>query len=326
MLEAARFALAVVAVVGAVTGCYSPTANRLPVAAFDAAPRDGYAPLDVRFNANLTYDPDGDGLRFEWTFGDGATGTGRATDHTYGEGSYTVLLRAIDSHGGEGVATTTIAARAVPEGYFVKRFEWTYNGDRQAWDVLIPYNLYQTYRGRLRDPLVENYAYAEFVLDPLDDPTLEDLAAALGSRARKTDEAFIEYTLAFVQGAITYRPDSAGAEWPLYPVETLADGAGDCEDTAILFVSLLRARGIPSKLAFVDTDDDATPDHVAALVSVSETYIDGLACGVGQSVTILTFDDGLHVLAETAAQAGPIPLGCDPWGLDAVDVIEWWSL
>lgn len=55
--------------------------------------------------------------------------------------------------------------------------------------------------------------------------------------------------LAFVRKNIAYTPDKAqygvGEMWQ-YPHETLALGRGDCEDGAILMVSLMRNAGVPA--------------------------------------------------------------------------------
>jgi hypothetical protein len=48
--------------------------------------------------------------------------------------------------------------------------------------------------------------------------------------------------LKFVQNAITYKRDEdtkSKTEWPRYPIETLAESVGDCEDVAILCASVL---------------------------------------------------------------------------------------
>jgi len=50
----------------------------------------------------------------------------------------------------------------------------------------------------------------------------------------------IENALAFVQKSVSYQLDPAGSEYPRYPVETLVDGVGDCEDSAILYASIVR--------------------------------------------------------------------------------------
>ena len=52
--------------------------------------------------------------------------------------------------------------------------------------------------------------------------------------------------LKFAQNAIKYRKDSETtpkSDWPRYPVETLAEGIGDCEDVAILCCSILARLG-----------------------------------------------------------------------------------
>ena len=307
-------------------GCLSLRSNRPPAAALDAAPREGYEPLNVRLSAAASYDPDGDVLTFEWLFGDGETGAGRTVSHTFAEGVYTVRLRVLDTRDAVTEETASIVAHPVPDGFIVVRYEWTYDGAPQVWEALLPWSLYQRYRSRTRTPLVDNYDYWDYVIDPLDDPTLEDYADELWNRAGRGYERFAECALAFVQGAINYRPDPPGLEWPLYPIETMVDRAGDCEDTAILYVSLLRARGYVSLLAHVDTDDDDSPDHVLVLVPVSEAYAHELTCATGASVGLLTIGGQLYAVAETAVASGPIPLGCDPWGLSEDDVIQSWSL
>ncbi len=66
-----------------------------------------------------------------------------------------------------------------------------------------------------------------------------------------TYEEYAEKALNFVHNAVYYMSDedSTGyGEYWKYPDETLYDGVGDCEDTAFLYASLLRAVGIPTVL------------------------------------------------------------------------------
>jgi PKD repeat protein len=306
-------------------GCLSPTGNRPPVVDFDVSPREGYAPLSVLFDAAETFDPDGDPVSYEWTFGDGDSARGRTTVRSFAAGIHVVTLHVTDTRGAVATATETVTARTVPDGYVVRHYEWIHEGDTQQWDALLPYGLYQTYRGRLRTSFGDRYDYPAYVLDPLDDPTLAELADVLWNRAAGREEAFVEWTLSFVQGAVRYEEDPPSKEWPLYPIETLYDGAGDCEDTAILFVSLLRARGMASNLATVDTDGDGFPDHVLVFVPVSAAYAAELSCSAGVASTILSFGDTLHAVAETAVESGILGIGCDPWDLEAEDVIKSWA-
>lgn len=309
----------------ALPGCLETQTNRPPTAVLSAEPTEGYAPLSVLLDASDSYDPDGDPLAYEWTLSGVALATGRAITHEFPDGTHHVRLRVVDREGETDSQAITITARPVPEGYVVRNYEWTHDGDALTWAALIPYDLYQTYRGRLRTPFVDNYDYPAFVLDPLDDPTLEEYAIVLWNQVGGHRDAFIERTLAFVQGAIAYEADPTGQEWPLYPIETMYDAAGDCEDTTILYVSLLRAKGIPSKIGYVDTDDDNMPDHVLALVPVTADHAARLTCGRNGATGLMVIDGLLHALAETAVVSGEVGLGCDPWGLEAEDVLEAWE-
>lgn len=307
--------------VAALAGCFGPWENRAPVAAFTATPESGYAPLAVRLDARASRDPDKDPLTFSWTFDDEATAAGSVLDRTFSAGTHTILLRVTDGRGGEGVATRTVSAQAVPEGYLPRQFAWTTRGAARSCTFLIPLDLYQMYKGRIRTGLGETHAYADYVLDPLDDPTLEDYAQVLWAHTQNV-EAFVDDALAFVQQAIRYRRDPSKQEWPWYPLETLVAGEGDCEDSAILFASLLRARGIAVSLAFVDTDADRLPDHVLALVPVTAAWASRLACPREG----LILGSVLYAVAETAGDGGEIWLGCDPWDLTPDDVYEIWPL
>jgi PKD repeat protein len=313
---AAAFAALVLGIL-VLSGCSLLRANRAPLASFTVSPDGGYRPLDVAFDASGSTDPDGDALTYAWSFGDGATGMGAQMTHTYEHaGVYDIVLRVADPKGLRGAVLATVEVLDVPEGSVVLRFAWAWEGEDRRLDFALPWSLYQTYRGRLRIPYVDNYAYSDYVDDPLDDPTLEDLADVLWTRAGGADWVYANYALAFVQGAIAYNADPPNVEWPLYPLETLVDGEGDCEDTAILYVSLLKARGVSCQLAFVDTGDDGSPDHVLALVEVSSP------AAVPPGATVFELNGTLYAVAETAS--GYLALGLDPWGLEVDDLMELW--
>ncbi|MBC9733466.1 PKD domain-containing protein [Nocardioides marmotae] len=63
--------------------------NRAPTASFTSS----CDAMTCAFDASASTDPDGDQLTYTWSFGDGATGTGRTAQHAYtGPGSRTVRL------------------------------------------------------------------------------------------------------------------------------------------------------------------------------------------------------------------------------------------
>jgi len=308
----------------ALSGCELFNGDQSPVARINASKTEGYAPMTVTLDASGSEDPDGDTLTYSWTLGSEGTENGEVVTHTFSAGTHAVTLRVTDPAGDTASSTITLTVHEVPNGYVVYEYSWTSpEGVDRMTEIPLPYALYMTYRGRIRNPLVDNYDYADYVLDPLDDPTLEDVAAVLQEYV-STDLAYAKEALAFVQGAIRYEVDPAGEEWPLYPLETLVDGSGDCEDSAILYVSLLCAVGIEPKLAFVDTDDDGTPDHVLALVPISSQSSLSGSCG-SAAVTVFTLDGTMYAVAESTGRSGVVGLGCDPWALTTADIAETWS-
>ncbi len=321
--------VAIIVLLFALPGCLDLTGNVPPVADFVATPFEGYVPLTVEFDAEASFDVDGDPLAFRWDFGDGEIGEGRRVTHVFGEaGTYSVELEVSDPDGEQAIATRRIAVRDAPEGYDVYHYEWEFAGDEVAWDAFLPRNLVETYRDYPRSTFVENYDYASYIEEPLDDPTLESLSAVLWNLVGGDTLAFRECALAFVQGVIRYEEDPANQEYPKYPLETLADRSGDCEDTSILYTSLVLAAGIDAYLAFVDTDGDHIPDHVASLVAVPSTYAGRVDCPPGSYRGLLVLDGHLTALGETTAgpdTLGYLPLGCDPWQLDEQDIISWWG-
>ena len=75
--------------------------NAPPVAAFDAQPSTGRAPLVVTFDAEASQDPDGDTLSYLWDFGDGsASSSAVQTRHRYEqEGVFRAMLTVTDNQG-----------------------------------------------------------------------------------------------------------------------------------------------------------------------------------------------------------------------------------
>jgi PKD repeat protein len=70
--------------------------NALPTASFTVGQTD----LDISVDALASDDPDGTIVSYEWDFGDGVTGTGVTTGHTYAAAdTYTVTLTVTDDDG-----------------------------------------------------------------------------------------------------------------------------------------------------------------------------------------------------------------------------------
>jgi PKD repeat protein len=77
-----------------------------PIAAFSINPAEGFAPLMVHTDGSASSDVDGTITGYDWDFGDGSTGTGVTSDHTYNEsGNYQITLTVTDDGGSQSTAT-----------------------------------------------------------------------------------------------------------------------------------------------------------------------------------------------------------------------------
>jgi hypothetical protein len=129
------------------------------------------------------------------------------------------------------------------DDYYHEDFKWSYKGIEWTWSLDIPKALYDSYRSvpvstRTRNGLAgygflttTNDYYLKMVADKLEEAT-----------AQKNYEPYdqVSFVLAFVQ-SLPYTSDSVSSgfdEYPRFPLETLVDNGGDCEDTSILFATL----------------------------------------------------------------------------------------
>lgn len=92
----------------------------LPVASFTATPNSGAAPLEVTFDASASRASEGTLTSFAWQFGDGSSGSGSQTSHTYTEpGSMQATLTVTNSAGRTASTSRSITVTAAPVTYRV---------------------------------------------------------------------------------------------------------------------------------------------------------------------------------------------------------------
>ena len=94
----------------------APGGGSSPIATFSVSLAEGTAPLTVTFDASESTDTDGRIAQYAWQFGDGNTGSGASTAHTYtSNGEYTVQLTVTDDDHLSDTATRRIVVG--PSGY-----------------------------------------------------------------------------------------------------------------------------------------------------------------------------------------------------------------
>jgi Predicted periplasmic protein len=131
------------------------------------------------------------------------------------------------------------------EKYISKKYTWSYGKSTWTYELKIPESLYRYYKTVDRTQ-IRNYGY--YVTDPSDDDYLAVLADKFREAAKSenySDLDMVKNVIFFVQN-LNYVDDKVGTgydEYPKFPLETLADEGGDCEDSAILLASLLRELG-----------------------------------------------------------------------------------
>jgi len=106
--------------------------------------------------------------------------------------------------------------------------------------------------------------YAAYVFDRYDDHYINLIAGMLLSITEASkDVVIINFVASFVQ-QLKYVEDDSQQDYPRYPIESLKDSKGDCEDKAMLTASILDSMGYDVSLLKL-------PDHVAVGVHLDES-------------------------------------------------------
>ncbi|MDD4424246.1 MAG: PEGA domain-containing protein [Methanocorpusculum parvum] len=191
------------------------------------------------------------------------------------------------------IPTTTTSVTGSGDTYNLS-FLWKYGDKSWSYTQEVPSELYDYYRARDHT----NRNYVDYALSDYDDKYIQQIVSSFETGGRNSGYSDIENVLnvvAFVQ-SLPYTSDSVttGAdEYPRYPVETLVDGGGDCEDSAILTSALLHEMGYGVVLLGYST-------HMAVGVKGGETL----------TGTYYTYQGSRYFYLETTASGwdiGEIP-------------------
>lgn len=141
-------------------------------------------------------------------------------------------------------------------GFIQRTFRWTFtprSGEavNMAIDLTLDPDRFEAARAETRRPVGDwaHYALADM-------PELDQLALAFYQLHEGRDWSTLEQAsnvLCFTQACITYRSDAETTpqdDWPRYPIETLVDGVGDCEDDVILAAAVLKRLGFEAALLY----------------------------------------------------------------------------
>jgi len=194
-------------------------------------------------------DTDGDGyidssdphpIVHEWKYKD-SDGDGWSDYKEYYETGTNILSSDTD---GDGALDPKDADPLNPSYDITRNYEWDYphdywNKQTWTWSLMLSCDLYNYMKQLPR--LINHYDWAVYTVDPI----VSQLATALKESAE--NEGYdsyqtVSYIMSFVQ-SLPYTADDVTTgkdEYPRYPIETLVDEGGDCEDTSFLLAGILK--------------------------------------------------------------------------------------
>lgn len=190
-------------------------------------------------------------------------------------------------------------------GSLNETYYWMYDGSSYSLTIEIPKENLMKYENK------SHYSY-DYKSNPevfrnwitKDDITMVLITQKLIFKANRrnfTDLQTKEFMLKFVQENIEYKADKG--DWK-YPIETLADSVGDCEDVAFLYGTITEIAGYDSIL--VNYEIDETTGHLMpAIYSPSKSSGD-----------TIEFDGREYHFAETTNELYTIGMGPDPTKYD----------
>ncbi len=126
---------------------------------------------------------------------------------------------------------------------FERELQWISNGNKFTEAFAFHHSDYNYYKN-----LPKKQPYTKYASELETHSYLLELAKQLDVNAQKlnfTRTQLAQYLIDFVQQAIPYKtdPKNDGFDYPKYPIETIVEAGGDCEDKAALLVALLKTFG-----------------------------------------------------------------------------------
>jgi len=160
------------------------------------------------------------------------------------------------------VLCSMVSAQSVsPEnGYYKVEYSWRFNEVQWSFSVGVPEEVYDFYRERTH----YNDDLMHYVLSEYDRDYIREIVKSFregGDEWGYSDLDNVFNVVSFVQ-SLQYVSDETSKgedEYVRYPIETLVDGIGDCEDMVILAASILHEMGYSVLLVML-------PEHLAMAI------------------------------------------------------------
>ena len=139
--------------------------------------------------------------------------------------------------------------------YRQREYKWVTVDGRYTFTITLnlDYNVYKYYHSLDRYYEVKDfdqYYIDDYYSKQAVEVIVENLKS-LQKQAGYSDAQIVAEAVNFVQSNITYQYDIDGtgqSEYPKYPLETLFEKAGDCEDSAMLLASIIEEMGYGTAL------------------------------------------------------------------------------
>ncbi len=176
-------------------------------------------------------------------------------------GLYELIVKGVKTNGYYGSESKTILVDGVSSNIY----QWTFNNTEYTltWDL--DTSVYKNYTkitaNRAPQSTNTKTAFVDY-----DSAEVQKIASKLLSLSAGMDALTrANFVLKFVQLCTVYEHDydyNGKVEYWKYPVETLFEGKGDCEDTSILYCALMKAMGYDVAILLYY-------DHAAASVALN---------------------------------------------------------
>ncbi|MEI8215651.1 MAG: S-layer homology domain-containing protein [Eubacteriales bacterium] len=175
-------------------------------------------------------------------------------------------------------------------------FKWQYPENKYIWtyNLSISKDIYDYFKSL--DHVNKPYIY--YATQTMDDDYIASLARTFESAGKEKNFNELEKSnlaITFVQ-SLEYVDDLSSTgleEYPKFPIETLYDGKGDCEDTSFLLASILKEM-----------------NYKAALIVFQDHMGVGIVCDTQTNGTFFTKDSLKYYYVETTGkgfQIGELP-------------------